>query len=181
MESSFVLGFIAGEGTFSTESEINDKYRFNLLISPKFQVKVKEVDVLREMCDSVGIGQVNQYGDYGVWRVSNNDEFDDLIEWIDNNADSGFRSTHKWASYKKWRKFVNERHRLMKTKDGMEELIDLTRNINDVSARTNARTSEELKQVVRDAEVYVCGEKTNSGDPCEQAVSGPDVSCYRHA
>jgi hypothetical protein len=175
MDSSFVLGFIAGEGTFSTESEINDKYRFNLLISPKFQVKVKEEDVVREMRDTVGLGQVNVYGDYGVWRISSNDEFDELIKWIDRNADNGFSSTHKW------RKFVNDRHRMMKTRDGMKELIDLTRTINDASARTNARSVEELKEVVDSAEVYVCGKTTNSGDPCEQVVSGPDVSCYRHA
>jgi len=180
MESSFVLGFIAGEGTFSTEATESDSYRYNLRLTPKFQVKVKEVDVVREMRDHVGVGRVNVYGDYGVWRVSDNDGYQKLIEWVDEHAESGFKSTHKWDSYTKWREFVQEREDKMKTRDGIKDMIELSREINSESARTNAKSVSELKEIVDQADVFVCGAPTRSGGSCEQVVPNRGENCYRH-
>lgn len=178
----FILGFIAGEGSFSTYTVESDSNKFGLQITPHFNLKVDEREIIEKIHDYMGFGTTLQ-DNRGMWswRVAGKSSRQKLISWIEDNATEEFKCTSKWESFKKWRTFTEKRRELMKSRDGIKELIRMSRNINpDKSRSANARTVDELISIVEDAEYYECGEPTQKGTPCKTTVDSPDGTCYRH-
>lgn len=174
MNSQFVLGLIAGEGSFSAYAGPSESRRFGVQVEIDFSVKMKEEDVLQSARDFVGLGYISYTGDYTMWTVSSNDDVQNLIEWIEEQDLSPFKQTLKHDSYQNWKEVVQKREDLMKSKEGMKELVQMARSINYFDKKLKYST-EELFEIIEQNEVNRCGY-----DGCRQTVSSADETCYAH-
>lgn len=179
MNSQFILGFIAGEGSFSYKSV--ERGRFNFYIQPEFTLKVKEREILELILDEIGIGyNYTDDNEMTTWRTSSRDEKLQLIEFIDTHADEMFKSTQKYQSYVKWKELVERKPELIKSKEGVKEMAELAYSINPYGTRSNARTLEEVYEIVDSSQQHFCEEPAKNG-PCSNPVNSSDEKCYRHS
>lgn len=183
MTPEFVLGFIAGEGCFTTTCAVNDDAKYGIYPSMQFKLNVKEKKILEEMVEYVGVGYVSkeQHKDgQWAWRITQHGKLEAFANWIENNSDCGFEESRKYNSFKLWKKLLEEREELLNSKDGVKEFIRRSREINDDSARTTAKSIDELEEIVDSSTNYICGVESAYSDCCGTPVDSPDDTCYRH-
>lgn len=181
MNAQFILGFIAGEGSFSFKSV--ERGRFNFYIQPEFSLNVKERDVLDHIIEEVGFGYNYDLSKNGMstWRISSREGRLKLIEFIDEHAGPLFKSTKKYESYLKWKELVERKPELLKTRDGVKEMVSLAYAINERErSRPTKRSKEEVFEIIDNAERHTCGVDASNG-PCGNIVSSPDDVCHRHS
>jgi len=180
VHSQFIIGFIAGEGSFSAKVYPRDSQRFGVQVVPEFSLKVKEKEVIHNIVEYTEIGYVRDTPDgYAAWRISSNEELQQLISFIEGNRRGGFECCEKYNAYNRWKKVVEGRRELMMTEEGMKELVERAREINQMGARPPARSKEELFNIIESNGSYECGHPLDDGN-CERTVSNPDSKCYLH-
>lgn len=121
----FASGFIAGEGTFTVQTNASRNR-----IHPQFSVMIHEKDkktleALRDKFDGIGsIYDRTSVDDCYHWRVSSQDDLLTLIEELDE-AD-GWKVTEKYDQYQTWKEVVKlyteEYHTAQETKIEMAKL-----------------------------------------------------------
>ena len=133
MDESFILGLIAGEGSFSSALlNQND----TVYIYPIFQMGMSDVDqeIIERMSDELDIGTVNNSGGNAGWFVRGQDDVDDLIEFIEDADCELFELTEKYGQYERWMKLVEKKRASDGSRDERAELIRIARSITDSSA-----------------------------------------------
>lgn len=133
MDESFILGIIAGEGSFSS-ALLNQSD--TVYIYPIFQMGMSDVDgeVIERMADDLDIGTVNYSGGNVGWYVRGQEDVDDLIEFIENTDCEEFELTEKYDQYGRWMELVEKKRASDGSRDEREELIRVARSITDSNA-----------------------------------------------
>jgi len=183
MTPEFILGFIAGEGSFTTTCAVNDEAKFGVYPSMQFKMNVKEKTILEEIQEFVGIGRVTKEADKDsqwAWRITKTSELHELANWIEQHTDCGFEDSKKYKSFTIWHELLNERKELLNSKGGIRRFIRQSREINDDSARTTGRSVEELEAIVDSSTNYICGAESEYSNCCENPVDSENETCYRH-
>lgn len=121
----FAAGFIAGEGTFTVQTN-QSRNR----IHPEFSVMIHEkdkdtLDALRKFFDSIGsVYDRTDIDNCWHWRVQGQDELLTLIDILDQCE--SWKVTEKYDQYVTWRRLVElyteEYHTKQSTKIEMAEL-----------------------------------------------------------
>lgn len=182
MTPEFILGFIAGEGSFTTTCAVREDAKHGVYPTIRFKLNVKEREVLDEIQEQLELGQVKDHDNVGqsVWRITNNKELKEFSKWIKENADCGFKESKKYDSFIVWSELLDERSEMIKSKDGIKEFIDKSRKINSESARTVSKSTNKLKGIVDSSTNYICGVESTYTNCCENPVDDPDSNCHRH-
>lgn len=132
----FILGFIAGEGSFNANLHQQDTYKFGVYAGLRFHIGLHQNDkqLLYSLKEYFDMGRVverqNNGYDSVYWEVKKNDEIKQLCDWIEENKSDWFEESIKHKSYKKWKYLVENRQQLISTYDGMVEFIELAKDIN---------------------------------------------------
>ena len=179
MTSQFILGLIAGEGSFSFSTQ-TDKGRFGVYIQPSFSLSMYEEKLVREVHETLGLGHISERSD-GMYalRITSRDERLELIKFVDRNASELFKASEKYIAYCNWKRMVERKQELMKTKDGMRKLVRMAHSVNDFGKSTNY-SSEELLKIIDENDQHFCGVTTSKEQPCENPVNSEDAKCYLH-
>lgn len=123
----FVLGFIAGEGSFYV-NVCEASTECGLRFSPEFTLKVNEVDteVLGLLSELTQVGKIRPEQNNCVrWRVDTQGGCRKLVSDIETASQGTlFRESSKYESFRKWRYFVE----------------------NDISPQTKAELREALEK-----------------------------------
>lgn len=114
------------------------------------------------------------------WRITAGSELKEFADWVEQESNCGFKESKKYKSFKLWKALLHKREELLSSKDGIKEFIRKSREINEDSARTASRSTEELISIVESSTNYICGVESEYSDCCENPVSTADATCYRH-
>lgn len=130
----FILGFIAGEGSFHTRLRQNEHSNYGVETSLEFTLLLNDRDseLLEEIHDYIGLGRI-RYDDSRstvCWKVSSKEDCKDLARFIEENAGDGFVSSEKYQSFKKWRHLLNNVDIMCRSKRGKEKFIKEAKEIN---------------------------------------------------
>lgn len=175
----FLLGFIAGEGSFMIEVGAVQRRRWNVNISPKFSLLVHEDEILQNLVSQTNLGNVYTQDNRSQWSISSVDGCLELCEIIDNSDCELFENTHKYQQYKDWKKCLNliesGEH---KTKSGAHKLVDLSFNLGKQQQRKHSRRYYHNK--INEAGDYICGAETKDGSDCQRHVAEKSNNCGWH-
>ena len=153
IEPSFILGIIAGEGTFNVALQERESARWNVKPTPSFAVKMDDRDsiILRSICDDVGIGRFNQSGGMASWQVQSKEETSQLVDWIQEHEGHGFNLTSKYGSFEMWVEAVDICGEAYKRLSRGEVLrcIELAKRMNETDSH-NDIPELEWKNKVKD-------------------------------
>lgn len=176
----FLLGLIAGEGSFMLTVSPVERRRWNVAIKPQFTIHMYELDVLeksKELCND--IGTIDSHSDGYSWKVRSVEDCRIITDIVDNNSTDMFESTNKYEQFTKWKKGLHiiesEKHL---TKEGTIELVDISFDIGKSSHRKLSK--EDILSEIEKAGDYYCGGENNDGSTCQRHVSKPDNTCQHH-
>lgn len=99
-EKGFICGLISGEGSFVVRNERNDNKSFSIT------VMMKEHDVLREVRESIGYGNLYVHGDYTTYNVSDSVIIWNVIIPIFNSSD--FMGAVKEQQFIDWKEQLKD-------------------------------------------------------------------------
>lgn len=144
IERGFILGLIAGEGSFSIKFAKSDQYRVGYIINPRFSLGMREEELimLEQISDSVGLGRVKPKGRKNqiYWSISSVGECINLCSFIESpeNSSEIFMESSKYSSYMAWKNVLeminNQRHI---TREGAIEIARAREDINYGSRSDN--------------------------------------------
>lgn len=152
---AFVLGLIAGEGSFHLTFTRDDRRRYDLAYGVRFQMGmgVFAEDTLTTARNMVGVGRVRETDSGYVWIISNRREAHRLRTIIDNHLahhDSPFVVTSKHRSYQHWTEaleLLRPGHRLSESE--IRQLVVLKGEMNRIP--DTGRSTEELLAIIDEA------------------------------
>ena len=154
-KEQFVLGFIAGEGSFNVSVYRQDDMKFGVTGNEMFSLGVHEDDseALEVVKETLGVGEI--YSDTQgkkQFMVSKRSELLELVDWMDENVSDEFKRTEKYQSYLRWKELVVNRKDYISSEDKMVEYVKKAREVNGCTKGrgTNGKTSEELESIIRD-------------------------------
>lgn len=151
IDSSFIFGFIAGEGCFSANFKQNPSARHGLTPNIVFKVTLNECDeeVLRKIHEQVSLGKITLTNDGTVtWYIDTYDGREDFIDWMEKNMQQQFRCSAKYDSYRRWKHFhKNWGYHDRKSPDELKEFIDMSMEINP-EGRDFSRSRQKLHNMV---------------------------------
>jgi len=180
MSSEFILGFVAGEGSFYVS--VSERANSRVKITPAFSIKVYEMDVLQSIKEELGVGKIDKYEDEYSLNVQSRPECEKVRKFVNENCTRWFKSTHKYEQFKKWCSVLDilsnwERNNPPKD-EKMKEAVDLAYSI----ARTNTReeTKDYWYSLIDESERYTCGEERTNGDICNRPVTSKNEACVWH-
>jgi len=117
MNSDFLLGLIAGEGSFSISIKKTSRNSSGYEIRLKFGLHMRTLDeklvkaVKGEFGDVGNIQYRNDWkrnrGDTIQYRVTSKDDCRKVVNYIENNLTEEFRSSEKYSSYLKFKDGLN--------------------------------------------------------------------------
>ena len=157
IDVQFILGVIAGEGTFYVALQHREDSEWNVSAGPEFTVKMDERDddLVRRMRSSLGLGSYNTVERPNrtmvQWRISAMDEMLDLVSIIEQNKQF-FRYTDKYESYKKWKQAVEivcSRDNYQFERSEVIRCIELAKRMNKTGSH-NKLTESDWKERVAD-------------------------------
>lgn len=149
---NFILGLIAGEGSFCTDMHKQKTYKYNVHTGLRFYIALHEKD--KEVIDCLqkyfGIGDVGYKNNSGSgaykWEIKRNDEVKQFAEWVEENSTNWFKKTRKYDSFVKWKSLIEDRKELMETEEGLIEYIKRAKAINETN---RGKSVEEWINVVK--------------------------------
>lgn len=147
----FILGLIAGEGSFMVNIHKSDRYSTGLDIRTAVTITLGKDDysILAMIHHILGVGGLNKCGDSAVsWKLQSYKDSRMLADWIDGHLDESlFQYTRKYRSYKTWKKCLSiiEKGDHM-TYEGALKIAKLREDMNYSSG--TARTPEEIKSIL---------------------------------
>lgn len=145
IDPSFILGLIAGEGSFNVALQEKESSRLNVKPSAMFAIKMDNRDaiVLRVIRDEIDIGKFNQSSGMAYWQVQSKGETKELLEWIKKHESHGFNLTSKYGSFEMWEEAVEicgEPYKRL-TREETMRCIELAKRMNETNSHN--QTSEE--------------------------------------
>jgi hypothetical protein len=137
----FILGFIAGEGSFTVNLE---EQSGKLYAYPRFKVAVHERDraLLDAMAECVGLGAVYGHGeDSAEWRIDNQEESQRFAQQVLAAADGSlFTESDKYEQFVRWLDFASEYDQHPTTPEESREVI---REAKEITHADHGHTVEE--------------------------------------
>jgi hypothetical protein len=122
MNENFILGIIAGEGSFYVALYLKESGVVRP--APSFSVKMNDTHLLKQMRAGLGVGGIVTRGGQGTtWQVQADSECRTVREFIEDNCGELFQLTNKYEQYLLW-----------------SEALDI------VEGQTNTRLSAEDKK-----------------------------------
>ena len=141
--SQFVLGLIAGEGSFCIGFTKDERARFGVSARHVFSFEMNDPQGVQMVKDAVTVDSDQGCRVY-VRRQSNVQE---LIDWVEDHRGPSFDATAKADSFDVWADTFDRKRELMSSRDGMVELIERGVAINP---DTRGHTADELLAVVEE-------------------------------
>jgi len=175
LSEDFILGMIAGEGSFHIVLEGPTRLR------PKFKMTMHEDDILRDMCLNLNLGSVSHdWGDRYSWHVQSKSDVRELRDWVSEKMCDGFKSTDKYRQFKLWSEAVDifPSGRVPLSKDERVRLVELSYDI--PKSDTKEKDKDEWIQAVKSVTINYCGANTKSGEDCENRVPSENDKCRHH-
>lgn len=175
LSDDFMLGMIAGEGSFHIVLEAPSRQR------PKFTMNMHEREILEIMQEQLEWGTISKPDDTRTeWQVQGKEDLREMKEWVENNMSEGFKSTDKYRQFLLWSEAVEIRP------DGREpipvedrkRLVELAFEIPKSDNRNKSK--EEWLELVESAKVYYCDGTTNGGTECKNSVEADGATCRWH-
>lgn len=138
MSKYFILGLIAGEGSFQLNLTINNTRSYGFAPVPKFSLLVHEKDILDKIVNEVGLGKVKSrsHDDGYVWEIINQNEVIEFSDWIKKSSTEFWESTNKYKQFEKWNVAVDmicrretNYHGEMYNDSEMKKIVDISYDI----------------------------------------------------
>lgn len=180
LSKDFILGMIAGEGSFHVLMEkpsggTIDRQR------PIFTMTMYEDGILQQMCSQLGLGIVtDDKGSRFTWRINNKKEVNEMRNWVLDNISNDFKATDKYRQFKLWSEAVDivpdDRSPLSKPK--RKRLVEISYEI--PKSDTKNLSKEEWFKIIENTDIHYCGEPTKSGGECSNRVPSKDGKCRHH-
>jgi len=105
-KAQFILGVIAPEGTF--HGAISE-WESGISVTPSFQVRLtseRDSSLVKKMHEETGIGRVEENDGMTGWVVSNKQDAQDLVEWVENRSSALWEASDKSQAFNEWKKMV---------------------------------------------------------------------------
>jgi len=152
MEESeqFLLGFIAGEGSFNFNLQKRDAMKCGLLASPRFAINVTSGDrrTLERLQSRIG-GSIDSrettHNPQVCLVVIGLENCKRVAEFVDRYAGPEFRETQKWESFTKWKSLIED-YSPPKSRDEVKEIVYRAKDINPHGS--SGRSAEEWMSVI---------------------------------
>ena len=175
--ANFFLGFIAGEGSFQIDVTPKEDRAYNVHVQPSFSVAVYEQEIIEKIQDEFQFGNIRQLGEEWRFNTKNRQACKELISFIEENKTQRFESTAKHDQYAQWRDAVHSWNQ--ESEEDMKKIVDVAYSIGKPNQRK--RSKEDFYELIQEGGVYycLCGD-TQSGEPCERRVKGPNKTCRFH-
>lgn len=173
----FILGFIAGEGSFQIDLQIDrDRVRYNVRAIPRLSILVHEEKVLDEIQKYIG-GSRTTYGKQARLDIRSAEDCDNFIQLVDSSDCSLFFDTKKFEQYQHWKKAVE----LKSGKYGKKDVKEMVRLSFDAGMPEKRKRSEEdYLNIIDESGDYKCGGKNKDGSTCKRHVARPNNTCQHH-
>lgn len=180
VSDEFLIGFIAGEGTFCFGINTADGKKY---VSPVFGFRVheKDVEVVEAMKEHVDVGGVNHVGDRGTveWRVTSEDDLVRLRDYVEENAPEEWWITEKGKNFEVWSECLDIYADGKTRTDEAIEIAQKAKKLNPDNGISEERWDAFIESK-KEETIHYCEEETTDGSPCERTVSSSDETCYRH-
>ena len=140
----YLAGFADGEGSFNVSFRPRSDYRLPWKISLCFNISQRDPVILTQFKRHLGCGTMRQRRD-GVWYYEVNNLAAILANVIPFFEHFGFLSAKKkrdFAKFKQLARLMHEQRHL--TREGVEEILDIRREMNDGGKRRYA--DEEIRK-----------------------------------
>ena len=152
---NFILGLIAGEGSFNANMHQQDTYKFGVRAGMRFHLGMHSDDreLIQKLQDFFGYGRVVVRDDsksLAYWEIRNNDNIEKFAGWVENNANSWFKETRKYRAFERWNALLQDRKELIKSYDGMVEFVNRAKAINTTNRGKSADEWVELLDKPKD-------------------------------
>lgn len=154
MNTNFVLGYIAGEGSFGVRIRLNDEMKAGVQLLPWFAVSaVKEDLPVIEHIQSLFGGSIcsvevdTEYHEQRRLQVGGFKGCREIINLVDSNKGCGFDKIAKGASYGRWKEFI-QNYETPRNKDEALSLIESAKQINPYG--TGGKSIDEWEQEIVD-------------------------------
>jgi len=146
-DSSFVLGFIAGEGCFTVDV---NKGSYTIYLQPRFKVVVdsKDRDTLLNIREVIGgVGNVNEHSDGSThWDVSSKGECQHVRDYIREHGGKLWLDTDKAENFEVWADIVDI-HEVRSDYVGREQMAELARDLNKGSGGRERDWDSIIEQI----------------------------------
>lgn len=135
----WVTGFSDAEGSFSIIIFKNTQRSlgWRVMLSYKITLHVKDVDLLYRIKDFYGVGNVNKYSEFAVYKV---DSREDLLNKIIPHFDKYPLITQKWSDYILFKEVLNLIYNKKIT-------LELFKKILNIKSSHNKGLSQELLEL----------------------------------
>lgn len=175
LSNEFILGLIAGEGSFHVVLESPSRQR------PKFTMNIHEDEILDEICEHLDLGGISRSDDIRAeWQIQSKAEIVELRDWVEDNMCQGFKQSDKYRQFKLWSEAVdivpNDREPI--GQDKRKRLVEIAYEI--PKSDTRRKSKESWLEDVSDKQIFFCEGENSDGSECENRVSSPDKTCRWH-
>ena len=174
----FILGFIAGEGSFAISVWERDSGKIHA--RPFFKLGVDEQKIVREIYQEAGEigGLTERQSGYLSWQVQSMDDVCNLRDWVNEHRGQWFNNCHKSEQFELWSEAVDIHKQDTITDNDRKRLVDLSYQI--PRSNTKKIDREEWHQRIDDWEQHYCIATRDDGESCEMPVPEPDMLCHHH-
>jgi len=156
MARGFLLGLLAGEGSYFVTFAKDDRYEHNLVPGIRCQINMGHFSkpLLEAVQETVGLGSVTNHGKGYAWNVSSRTECHELSSkidtWLAESEMELFQQSQKHEAYRTW-KVALKMFQPGKTLDKAEliELAALKDEINRVPGG-GARSADEIINILEE-------------------------------
>jgi hypothetical protein len=148
-EKDFLLGFIAGEGTFCITKS---KSKGNIYLRPKFAITLSNSDseLLEEAQNELdGLGSLYKHTeDSCQWVVRTKGDLEKFYEYIDSNTCELWSHSEKSHNFEIWKEAIDIYTNSKPTKENKLKIIDVAKRINEgkYSSADWESVEQKLKQ-----------------------------------
>lgn len=141
MNSDFLLGLVAGEGSFSIPITKNNNKNSGFDVRTMFALKMRSLDenMVEEVKSELGVGYITSRdsnkaneGKTIQYRVSSQEECRQVIHYLDQNMNEDFKMSDKYQSYLQFKKAVKYlENRSKSSPQSIIKLAEIRENMND--------------------------------------------------
>lgn len=149
--SNFVLGFIAGEGSFQLTARQNPRDEEKTAVRPKFSVLLTDNDstVLKSIQKELGgVGQVTETGDGHVQlQVSAKKELVEVKDYIHQNESELWNDSCKSSEFDRWKRVVEIYSGGRTTPEQKLKMLQIATEMNSGGRKRETPIEEHIERV----------------------------------
>lgn len=175
--AEFILGFIAGEGSFQVDLQKRpSRSKYNVTVRPHFSLLVHEKKILDDIQSKIG-GKIYENSPEYRLDIRSINESKTLIRLVESTNSDFFKITDKYEQYLGWKRVVGFKDNDI-TKEEVKKSIEIAYDIGKPDKRKHNK--EYYLNAVSKSGDYTCGAETKKGTPCKRHVATPNGRCQHH-